>query len=228
MSELGCQEAEEPAYSLHMFPALANLISAVPSNVWATTVTLPAIKCLVSTAVSFAALTNDGTVLSWGSALHPHLLARHPTKDAPAETPHPVSFLQGLHIRKIAAGGWIYAAISQSDDLYMWGGQPGNDTDESISCLPNWSEGEGAKLVDVDGGIDVLDVAVGDGHVVALTEKGEVWVTGRGYEGQLGMGSEYLGFKQGWTRTGGWGDRQVLGVGAGSLNSFVMVRKEQR
>ena len=225
MPDLGLQQAEEPACSLQTFSAVVDFFYAVPANFLATTATLPAITCLVSTAVSFAALTNEGTVLSWGSALHPHLLARRPTKDAPEEVPCPIPFLEGLQIRKIAAGGWISIAISQFDDLYIWGGQPGVDTSRHISCLPDWRGGEDVKLVDIDDQADILDAAVGDGHAIALTKKGEVWVTGEGYEGQLGLGTDYQGFEQGWTRAHGWGDKTVLAVEAGGFNSFVRVAR---
>lgn len=35
---------------------------------------------------------------------------------------------------------------------------------------------------------DVVDVDVGDGHVVVLTARGEVWVSGEDSWGQLGLG----------------------------------------
>ena len=184
---------------------------------------VPAITCLTSTAASFLALVNDGKVLSWGSALHPQLLARHPTPDSPAEIPYPIPFLEGIQVRKIVSGGWICAAISEFNDLYIWGGEPEVDPAKRISCLPDWREGEDVKLVDIDGGLDVLDAAVGEGHVVALTERGGVWVTGQGYEGQLGLGNHNRRFVQDWTRVDGWGDRTVLNVEAGGWSSFVVV-----
>ena len=204
-----------------MLPSLSKFIMTTPSDAPAPTMTVPAIACLTSTAASFLALVNDGKVLSWGSVLHPQLLARHPTSDSPAEIPCPIPFLEGIQVRKIVSGGWICAAISQSNDLYIWGGEPGLSTAKRISCLPDWREGEDVKLVDIDGGVDVLDAAVGEGHVVALTEKGGVWVIGQGYEGQLGLGNNNQGFEKDWNRVDGWGNRTVLNVEAGGWSSFV-------
>ena len=206
-----------------MLPSLTRFFMTDLSDAPAPTVTVPANTCLTSTAASFLALVNDDKVLSWGSILHPHLLARHPTSDSPAEIPCVIPFLEGIQVRKIVSGGWICAAISHSNDLYIWGGEPEIDTAKRISCLPDWREGEDVKLVDIDGGLDVLDAAVGEGHVIALTEKGDVWVTGQGYEGQLGLGNTYRGFVQDWTRVDGWGNRTVLNVGAGGWNTFVGV-----
>ena len=222
-NRVGSHEAATAVHSLYMLPSLANFVMATPSDAPAPTMTVPAITCLTSTAASFLALFNDGKVLSWGSVLHPQLLARHPTPDSPAEIPCVIPFLEGIQVRKIVSGGWICAAISQSNDLYIWGGEPELDTMKRVSCLPDWREGEDVKLVDIDGGLDVLDAAVGEGHVVVLTEKGDVWVAGQGYEGQLGLGNNYRGFVQDWTRVDGWGNRPVLNVEAGGWNTFVEV-----
>ena len=84
---------------------------------------------------------------------------------------------------------------------------------------------EDVKLIDIDDGADILDVAVGDGHVIVLTKKREVWAIGQGYEGQLGLGKARRNFHNSWTRVCGWKDRQVLSVGASGWNSFVTVEE---
>lgn len=79
-------------------------------------------------------------------------------------------------------------------------------------------------------GLDVLDVGVGDGHVIILTTDGEnrrVWVTGDGRNGQLGQGAECekmgewkeVEFK---TRIGD--GSELVGVVAGPKSSFVLAR----
>ena len=196
--------------------------SAESDSMIATTI-LPVIDSLGSTATSFVALASDGNVLSWGSALHPNLLGRHPTTEASAESPHPLPFLQGTPIRKIAAGGWICTALSQDNDLYIWGGQP-SDMSARIDALPDWQDGEDVKLVDIDGGVDILDAAVGDGHVVVLTERRDVWVTGQGHEGQLGLKKINIDFEQSWKRSCELSNHHVLSVEAGGWNSFVIVK----
>lgn len=210
-----------------MFSTLVELKPPTPSSFTGVTTTLPLITFLGSTAVSFVALTDDGTVLSWGSALHPQLLGRHTTADTPAASPHPIPFLGGIPIRKIAAGGWICLAISRDDDLYMWGGPPSNDAFGRIDGLPDWTAGEDVKLVDIDGGIDILDAAVGDGHVIALTEKRELWAAGQSQEGQLGSPSVNEAFQHKWTRSSALDHRQVLRVDASGWNSFLTVKEKE-
>ena len=68
-----------------------------------------------------------------------------------------------------------------------------------INALPAIDEGEYVKLIEIDGGADIKDFDVGDGHVVVLTAKGEVWVTGDNSYGQLGVGKG-TDFEAGWVR----------------------------
>ncbi|EEC00455.1 conserved hypothetical protein, partial [Ixodes scapularis] len=44
----------------------------------------------------------------------------HGTLD-PESTPRPIEGLEGIVIREVSAGGWHSAAISVTDDLYLWG-----------------------------------------------------------------------------------------------------------
>ena len=175
---------------------------------------------LLAGATSFTALTSDGEILTWGSALHPQTLARIPSKSNPAKSPTPVEAFGGIPIRKIAVGGWLGAALSEDNDLYIWGGHPG-DT-KSIKGLPNPVEGEEVKLVDIDGGKDVIDVGVGSGHIIALTADRDIFVIGDGENGQLGTGS--LTFEEDWVNVqGDWDKKNVVGVGAGMWCSWVLI-----
>lgn len=161
--------------------------------------------------------------MTLGSPLHPHLLARNPTTKTPATEPHLIPFFGGLPIRKICAGAWICAALSQDNDLYVWGGEPGVG-DQRMDCLPERGaeEEEMVKLVDIEG-LDVSDVGVGDGHMIALTQDGRVWVCGRGDEGQLGLGSS-IRFSGGWQKVEGeWKGGKVVAVAAGGWGSWVVV-----
>ena len=63
-------------------------------------------------------LTTDGQVFSWGGGSRGQL--GHGTLTS-EETPRLIRALDGLRIIKIAAGGWHSAAISESNDLYMFG-----------------------------------------------------------------------------------------------------------
>ena len=71
-------------------------------------------------------------------------------------------------IRSIAAGGWISAALSVDGDLYVWGNtEPG--CEESAEFLRR-EDDEDVKLVELEGEDNIKDVAVGDGHIVAVTD----------------------------------------------------------
>lgn len=129
--------------------------------------------------------------------------------------------LEGLptgRIVKLAAGGHIVAALTSGHDLYAWGGHPGRPALlEGISGQPS------PVLVEEH---DILDVGVGDAHLVALTTDGQVFVIGDNGSGQLGLDVESAAC---WTRVDvGLGeDRRVAGVDAGPKNSFVMVKKQK-
>ncbi len=236
------------------FPSLAALLAESSESPATLTPTptehhLPAPPAqLVAGATSFTALLRDPpmhSVHTWGDARHNHLgrvLARSPAADndspsastaSTASTPHIVDHLAGIPVAKVAAGGWLTAALAASQDLYVWGGRPGDGGDSGsggggssdgagrIRCLPDVGrrpeDNAEVSLVDIGGGggdsssgsggsgggsggdggdsdgsgsaCDVLDVAVGAGHIVALTHDGRLWAVGRGHNGQLGCGA---------------------------------------
>ncbi len=63
-------------------------------------------------------LTEHGQVFSWGGGSRGQLGHGSLNNE---EQPRLVQALDGLKIRKIEAGGWHSAVISQFDDLYMFG-----------------------------------------------------------------------------------------------------------
>lgn len=212
-------EAPTAKLEIHTFADFEALLSSDPP-----TSTLPVFSSIVSllaSATSFTALTFSGEVLTFGSALHPQTLGRTPGPSSPANCPCPIPFLGGIPTRKVVVGGWIGAAVSEDNDLYVWGGQAGEA--KRIEALPRLSDGEEVKLVDINGGVDVVDVGVGSGHIVALTGDGEVWVIGDGECGQLGTGSK--AFEEDWVRARGeWEGRgRVVGIGCGVWCSWILV-----
>lgn len=204
---------------IHTFSSIEDFLSSEPPT--STYPILAPLRSLRGSATCFVALTSTDEVLTFGSALHPQNLGRTPTPANPAEVPCPVSFLGGISIDKIAAGGWIGAAVSEDRDLYVWGGQAG--AAKKLNALPKFSDGEEARLVDINGGVDVVDVGVGSEHIIALTGDGEVWVTGEGDCGQLGTGT--TNFEENWVRVrGDWeANGRVIGVGCGVWCSWVLV-----
>ena len=154
--------------------------------------------------------------------MHARSLGREPTLSDPADSPGAIPSLGGVPVDKVAVGGWIGAAVSRDRDLYVWGGRTGDE--KKIRALPDLSDDdEPVRLVDIDGGVDIVDVGVGAGHVVALTGEGEVWVAGDGECGQLGTGGRR--FEEDWVRIrGDWEGRgKVVGVGCGFWSSWIVV-----
>ena len=166
-------------------------------------------------------MTLSRDVLTFGSALHPQTLGRHPTTASPAHVPNPIPSLGGIPIRKVVMGGWIGAAVSEDDDLYVWGGQAGESG--RIGALPRPSDVEEIKLVTIDDGVDIVDVGVGSEHILALTKGGDVWATGDGISGQLGTGGKK--FEVDWVKIGGeWeGKGKVVKLGCGVWSSWLIV-----
>ena len=100
-----------------------------------------------------------------------------------------------------------------------------------IDALPDFQTGECVRLVNIvdivdDGVLNILDVAVGDGHVLVLTETRDVWVTGQNHEGQLGLNKINLDFEQTWKKSSEWSNLHALSLEASGWNSFVVVKNK--
>jgi len=119
-------------------------------------------------------------------------------------------------VARIAGGGYTLAALTAGDDLYCWGGHPGQPAVLDIS-------GEPAPVVVEEH--DISGVAVGSAHVVVLTTGGDVFAVGDNGNGQLGLGRE-VRTATSWTkvdvplRDG----QRVLSVAAGPRSSLLTVR----
>lgn len=80
------------------------------------------------------------------------------------------------------------------------------------------------NLVNLGGGLDVEDFAVGAGHIVALTADGRVWAAGRGENGQIGAGK--TGFQREWKELETPAeDGKAKRVFAGGWGTFIRFRK---
>lgn len=213
------QAVTDQAGAIHQYPSLHDLVSGTLHH-HQTFSDLPPSSQLVAYATGFATLTTTGAVYTWGDERYGACLGREMSADAsPAETPGLVTALQDLPtgpIAKIAAGGYVLAALTTGDDLYVWGGHPGRK-----AVLADLTE-EPAPVV-VGDELDVADMAAGDGHLIVLTTDGKVFVVGDNGNGQLGLPVELadswrpveLNLAEG---------RKVVGVAAGPRNSFIIVK----
>ncbi|KAJ4313817.1 hypothetical protein N0V84_009221 [Fusarium piperis] len=151
---------------------------------------------------------------------------REVDEPSPADVPGLVSDLSdiGEPIKKVVAGGYTLAALTEGGGLYLWGMQsPGSQSRHQaftdLSGIPNY--------VEVDGEKDVQDIALGESHAIALTTDGCVYVVGDNTNGQLGLGSDSKGPVESWlkmtfTPPTDW---EIVGVEAGPRSSFIVTAK---
>nr|XP_024364805.1 ultraviolet-B receptor UVR8-like isoform X2 [Physcomitrium patens] len=138
-----------------------------------------------------AVITDTGAVLTFGWGLYGQLFETYPTKrigQGSTEdelSPSHVSTLQGLSIVGIAAGLWHTLCITNTGDVYSFGGNQfgqlgvgGNNAELS------------PRLIDAPLLGDELSVAVACGarHSVVLTGSGKIFAWGWNKYGQLGLG----------------------------------------
>ncbi|KAI9155406.1 E3 ISG15--protein ligase Herc6 [Paramyrothecium foliicola] len=173
-------------------------------------------------------LHEDGSVATLGDPRFEDCLGREPTDESPANKPGRVVDLEDLDdpVKRVAAGGYTVGALTEAGSLYIWGTKTvGTHRREqafaTLSSVPNY--------VEVDGGKDVKDVAIGESHALALTTDGCIYVIGNNQNGQLGLG------KNGREKTKDWvkvsfavpNDHQVVGVAAGPRCSFIITSSIQ-
>ncbi|KAH0034587.1 RCC1/BLIP-II protein, partial [Aureobasidium melanogenum] len=177
---------------------------------------------LVANVTGFVCLTQEGNVYTWGDARHSSL-GRSVT-ETEAKSPGLVESLAGIQIKKIASDGWMTAALSEDGAVYLFGtGTPG--TQHLLSCLDGLDP-TGAALVEIEQNkepLDFLDIAVGDGHVVLLTQDGHVYAAGDNRNGQLGLGQKASSYIKDWREVIIPGGRRCGAVYAGPKSSFFQI-----
>ncbi|KAK4242100.1 E3 ubiquitin-protein ligase HERC2 [Achaetomium macrosporum] len=206
--------------TLHQYASIRNLLSNSPSHTFPN---FPDITQLVAYETGFAALSSTGQVWTWGDERYAACLGREPSDDSPADTPGLVPDLEDLPtgpVIKLVAGGYVLAALTAGNDLYCWGHAGRSPILHDLSDTPS------PVVIDDK---DIVDVAVGDAHMLALTADGEVYVTGDNANGQLGLPG--VRSTTTWTRIdlGSVLDAEeavVTGLVAGPRNSFLIVRKQ--
>mmetsp|Transcript_58122 Transcript_58122/g.138287 ORF Transcript_58122/g.138287 Transcript_58122/m.138287 type:complete len:591 (-) Transcript_58122:187-1959(-) len=91
-------------------------------------------------------------------------------------------------LKKVVLGDTFIVALSEKGKVYTWGKDPKNgclglDTNVTQAHSP-----EELKIPD-----PVQDIQIGNEHVVALTNMGQVWAWGNNEKGQLGLGKDHGG-----------------------------------
>ncbi len=164
--------------------------------------TLTEVVAIAAGANHSLALQRDGTVWAWGNNIYGQL--GYGTGNARSETPKQV--IELADVKAIAAGSYHSLALKDDGTVWAWGhnyqGQLGYGTNVGIT-QPNVRP----KTVDSANINDIVAVAGGGAHSVALRRDGTVWAWGDNSIGQLGIGSSS-------TTSGGYVPQQVLkGIG---------------
>lgn len=99
--------------------------------------------------------------------------------------PKMIKKLESTKIVKISAGELHAAAISDEGHVFTWGfgkeGQTGHGNTSDLSVPRQVSSLDALKIVNVE---------CGGGHTAAVSESGDVYMWGRGSNGQLGRGDQ--------------------------------------
>ncbi|EKD17041.1 putative Serine/threonine-protein kinase Nek9 [Drepanopeziza brunnea f. sp. 'multigermtubi' MB_m1] len=171
---------------------------------------------IVANQTTFTALAKSGRIYTWGDARYPNCLGRD-IGENPAGEPSIVEDLAEVAasgIKKISSGGYVTAALTRDNDVYVWGGRAGQKP------LIDGLEGSPTPI-DLDGE-DFLDIAVGMNHMLVLTTGRKLLVVGLGENGQLGLDVKEV---ENWTKV----DlalkegQQIVSIHAGYKNSFLLV-----
>ncbi|KAH7149887.1 regulator of chromosome condensation 1/beta-lactamase-inhibitor protein II [Dactylonectria estremocensis] len=174
----------------------------------------------------FVVLHEDASVFTLGDGRFEDCLGRDINDSSPADEPALVADLGDLgeRVKKVVAGGYNVAALTEGGSLYLWGAESTGSRSRhqafsDISAMPNY--------VEVDGEKDVEDVALGESHAIALTTDGRIYIIGDNANGQLGLGRDFTAIAESWTKVDfkvpvGW---KVIGVEAGPRSSFILTAK---
>lgn len=126
------------------------------------------------------ALSVDGRVFTWGRDEYGQL--GQGTRSLDAEHPNPVLGLRDKRVVAIAAGAFHSVALTEDGQVWTWGlnrdGALGHGT---------LSDTRSPKLVTALQSDKVVAIAAGGNHTAALTASGEVFMFGKGRDGQLGL-----------------------------------------
>ena len=129
-----------------------------------------------------AAITNDGSLYTWGNNEYGQLgYGNIENAPLPIDNRYPHKIMN--NVRSVSLGYDFSAAVTNDGILYIWGCSNGIILDEV----------DGKKIYNSDKPIkfmnDVKDVQCGYGHIVILKNDGSLYTCGRNTDGELGDGT---------------------------------------
>lgn len=127
-----------------------------------------------------AAIVSNQEVYTWGWNIFAQL--GNGGTEARQGIPKMIPWLARLNLTSIVCGQFSTGAVTEDGDLYMWGSNEAGQLGRGdFSASPS-----DPTRVTIDG--RVQSVAIGYGHVLALTKDGRVFAWGKNFYGQLGVG----------------------------------------
>lgn len=157
------------------------------------------------------ALAAEGTVWTWGKASYGYLgLGHHHSCTTPQQ-------VRGItDVIAVACGESHSLALKKDGTVWAWGlhsdGQLGVGYNDFVDNCTTPKQ--------VLGITDVIEVACGDNHSLALKKDGTVWAFGANYYGQLGLGHKNTGY----TPEQVLGLTNVRSVMTGGFHSFALMK----
>lgn len=132
------------------------------------------------------ALDSQGGLWAWGS--NGGGLLGTGTNEWYSAVPVRPAGVEGRVFTAIAAGEWHNLALDEDGTVWTWGGSdswlPASDTPTRVLL----SDEENAPYL-----TNIVAIAIGTAHALALDEDGTVWAWGNTGRGQLGQGDPYMG-----------------------------------
>jgi len=144
---------------------------------------LTGVKAIAAGREHTVALKCDGTVWAWGNNIFGQIGDNtHTDKYTPVQVvgTDSVGFL--TNVISIAAGYWYTIALKEDGTVWTWGSGPMGDNTTTNRKTPVQVLGPGGIGVLTD----VIAIAAGDFHAMAVKKDGSVWAWGDNNCGQLG------------------------------------------
>jgi len=130
-------------------------------------------------------LTESGEVFSCGISDYGQT-GLGSTAELSVRLPTKIRSLRDKKVAQVSAGDYHSACITEDGELYIWGlgsdGQIGNGTTKLHNITP--------CLVESLKGKKIMQVACGGSHTGAIDEHGQLYMWGKGRDGQLGRGDQ--------------------------------------